>query len=374
MTTKAPRRTALALLAAGLLSSPLLADRAALRTEIDRTRAEVEGPGAGSFDRYGKPEIVSALGRFWVLAQAWTGEYLDAHPQASAREIEADLASLASEGDLKPSAVRLTDDAVVISIDWGFHGTVFVLSRAPRQPFKAAWDIRAEAAKDPHKPELAAWLATVPGVHAGPLGGRVLALPPTRSGRPRFLTDAVEHDRMGLSVPGQIGVWEWKGNEAVPELLQGYVTTGAPNAKLQDDRVLVPTKESTRMFFTCGSCQDPQGIWTLRVTPEGVEDLGHAFADPLVQFVDDLLDRVAHGRDATALASPSASAHLAETLAGIRERQGPGDTLGLGMLRGWKVQGPGDHRVVDLASDRAHLLLTVEQRAGKPYVTDARSE
>jgi len=367
MRSQIARRTAVALLAS-LLASPLLADRAALKAEVDHTRAEIDRAGEGSFTRYGEPETVRALDHFWVLIQTWTSEYLDAHPKASAREVEADLATLAQQGDLSPSAVRLTGDAVVIAIEWGFHGTVFAVSRALPQPFRVVWDIRAVAAKSPPDSELAGWAATVPGVHAGPLGGRVLALPPARSGRPRFLTDAIEHAGMGLSVPGQIGVWEWTGSEAIPKFLQSYLTTGGPDARLQGGRILVPTKESPRMFYTCGSCDDPQGTWTLRVTPDGVTDLGHSFADPLVQFVDDLLDRVAHGRDATALASHSARVHLTEILAGLREEEGPEDDLGLGMLMGWKVRKHGNRRVIDLETDRGRLLLTVGQRAGKPYV------
>src|SRR6478609_2000973 len=129
-------KIAAAFLAAGLLASPLLAERTALRAEIERTRAEIERSTEGRFDRYGDPETVRALGRFWALIQTWTGEYLDAHPGASAHEIEADLASLARKDDLSPSAVRLTGEAVVVAIDWDFQGTVFALSRTPPQPFK----------------------------------------------------------------------------------------------------------------------------------------------------------------------------------------------------------------------------------------------
>jgi hypothetical protein len=236
-----------------------------------------------------------------------------------------------------------------------------------------AWDLHAVAEKSPPDSALAGWAATVPGVHGGPLGGRVLALPPARSGRPRFLTNAIEHAGMGLEVPGQIGVWEWTGSEAVPEFLHGYTTTGGL-AKLQGNRILISTKESPRMFFTCGSCEDPTGTWTLRVTPDGVTDLGHSFADPLMPFVDDLLDRVAHHRDAQALASRSARERLAKVLAELQEEEKQGYLRGLGMLMGWKVRGRGNHRTVELETDWAHLILTVEQRAGKPYVTSVRSE
>src|SRR3954469_23475840 len=167
MRSQTARRTAVALLVAGLLASPLLADRAALKAEIDHTRAEIEGTGEGLFTRYGEPETARALGRFWVLIQTWTSEYLDAHPQASAREVEVDLAALARQGDLSPSAVRLTGDAVVIAIEWGFHGTVFAVSRALPQPFRVVWDIRAVAVEGPPDSELGGWAARMPGPRVG---------------------------------------------------------------------------------------------------------------------------------------------------------------------------------------------------------------
>jgi hypothetical protein len=233
------------------------------------------------------------------------------------------------------------------------------------------WDIRTPARQGSSQTELAAWAGIVPGIHGGPLGGRVLALPPTRSGRPRFLIEAIEHALMGLEVPGQISVWEWTGSEAVPEFIRGYVTTGMSGAKLRGDRIRIPTKESTRMFYTCGSCDEPQGAWTLRITPEGVTDLGHTFNEPLLKLADDLLDRVARHQDASSLASIAARASLAKILADARDQEEPEDNLGLGMLTDWKVHGRGDHRLLDLQTDRVHLLLTIRQRFGKDYVTAA---
>ena len=342
--------------------------RAQLLAEIHRTREEIERHHEGSIDRYAEPEYAREVGRFWALAERWTSEYLDAHPAASTREIEADLATLAN--DLRPSAVRLTGEAVAVSIEWAPHGIVFVVSRTPRHPFAVTWDIRAPAGKGPSRADLAAWAYVVPGIHRGPLGGRILALPPARSGRPRFLVEAIQHAALGLEVPGQISVWEWTGSEVILKFIRGYVTTlGASGAKLQGDRLRVPTKEATRMFYTCGSCEEPQGAWTLRITPEGVTDFGHAFDEPLLKLTDDLLDRVAHHQDASSLASAKARARLAEILADAREPEEPEDNLGLGMLMDWKVRVRGDHRLVELLTDRVHLLLTIRQRSGRAYVT-----
>jgi len=297
-----------------------------------------------------------------------------ARSQASAREILADLAPLAKAGEMEPSVVRLSGDAVVVSLDSSFQGTVFAVSRIPSHPFAVTWDIRTQPAIAWPDASLMPWVDTIPGVHGGPLGGRVLALPPQRSGRPRFLIEAFEHAGMGLEVPGQISVWEWTGSEAVPELIQDYLTTGGLNARLQGDRLRVRTKENLQRIYTCGSCDDPKGTWTLRITPDGVVDLGHTFDDPLVQFVDDLLDRVVRRRDASALASRSARARLAKIVDAERadeRRMGFEwyDSPRFGMIMSWKVRARGHRRVIDLETDDVHLLFTVAKRSGKPYVT-----
>jgi hypothetical protein len=366
-------RAILALLASALLASPLVAqapqDRAALRAEIDQTRKKIEDLEKGtSFEHYGEPESLVALGRFWTLLQQWTSKYLNAHPQATAREIEKDLNTLVNKEDLASSAARLSDDAVAVSLQWDFRGDVFVLSRTPPQPFAVTWTLRAQAAKSPPDERLSPWLGTEPLIHAGPLAGRVLPLPPSRSGRPRFLIIAIQQSGMGLDVPGQLSVWEWTGSEAVPQFIQDYSTTG-DGARIEGDRLLVSTKEDLKRFFSCGSCDDPADTWTLRITPDGLTDLGRAFHEPLLHFVDDLLDRTIRGQDTSAMASHSARARLAKIIDAERPEGSQGDDIRFGLIGGLKVRARGNHRVIDLQSDELHILLTVERRHGKPYVT-----
>ena len=179
------------------------------RAEIDQLRKRIEQLQQGSIDRYGEPEAVRAIGCLWTLTQAWTAEYLNAHPQASAREILADLAPLAKAGDLSPSVVRLKGDAVVVSLDSSFQGTVFIVSRTPPQPFAVTWDIRTQPAIDWPDASMMPWVDTVPGVHGGPLGGRVLALPPTPIG-PAAVPDrrhrARRHGTGGAGAARRLGV------------------------------------------------------------------------------------------------------------------------------------------------------------------------
>ena len=271
----------------------------------------------------------------------------------------------------------------MVSIAWGFYGDVFIVSRTPAHPFAVTWDLRALAEKGPPDGELAAWSYADPGIHSGPLGGRVLALPPTRAGRPRFLVDAFQQSEMGTEVPGQVSVWEWTGSEATPELIKTYVTTGGSGARLQGDRLLIHTKEMLQSLYTCGSCDDPHGTWTLRITPDGVTDLGHVLEQPLLKFVDDLLNGVIRHQDTSAAASPRARAKLEEVIAGLVQEYAEManglevpriEELQLGMMMNWKVVAArGKQRRIDLETDRTHLIFTVAQRAGKPYVVAVKA-
>jgi hypothetical protein len=386
MHVKTARRGAAWLLASALLSSSLAADEKP-RTELAQMKEQIVRCDDLSLHPPEDGETCDrALDRFWELMRQAAVDFLSAHPQTSVREIVADLGTRLEQDGLPPSAVRLGGDAVAVSIPWGFYGDAFIVSRASGEPFAVTWDLRALAEKGPPDGELAAWSYAEPGIHSGPLGGRVLALPPTRAGHPRFLIDAFQHAQMGLEVPGQISVWEWSGREATPELIKTFVTTGGSRARLRGDRVLIFTKEMLETLYTCGSCDDPQGIWTLRITPDGVTDLGHALDQPLLKFVDDLLERVVRSQDTSAVASPRARAKLEEVIAGLREeyvKMANGlevprvEELRLGMIMNWKVSVHGKQRRIDLETDRIHVIFTLAQRAGKPYVVavkDLQSE
>lgn len=213
----------------------------------------------------------------------------------------------------------------------------------------------------------------------GPLGGRVSPLPPARSGRARFLIQAIAHAGMGLAVSEQISVWEWTGSEAVPEFVKSYPTTDwRNNVVLAGDLLRIPTREITKIFYSCGTCDDPQGTWTLRVTPDGVTDLGHTFKEPLLKAADDLVDRLAHGVDASSLAAAEVIAQLEEMIGQMQadarsrpEERAETDKDPEKSLRGmmtWRVRTAGGHRVLDISNDSMmHLLLTFEKRGGADY-------
>jgi hypothetical protein len=366
-------------------SAALERDRVRLRVDFDRTQAELDSYANCCFERYRSRDYKQALARSWALVERWTTGFLDVHPRAAGAEVAADLATLAAKRKaFTPSAVRLAGregdvSAVVVSIEGEPAGTFFVVARDAAGRFAVAWSIRPVAEKNAAAGnELGEWAWTTPAGHGGPLGGRVSPLPPARSGRARFLTQAIAHAGFGLDVPQQIGVWEWTGSEAVPELLEDYPTTDYRlDLALAGDLLRIPTKENTRIFYSCGSCDDPVGTWTLRVTPDGVTDLGHTFKEPLLKSADDLVDRLARGQDASSLAAPAVIARLEDLIAELREDTQPRREKGAAAgadpeegLRGmmdWQVRTSSGHRILDISNESMHLLLTFEKRGGADY-------
>jgi hypothetical protein len=356
---------------------------AALLAEIEKVQAEVLSFQNGPIDWYERPEYKRALARLWTLVERWTVEFLQSHPAADGVAIEADLAKLAAKIEwFSPSAVRLetrSGAVAVVAVEAGFSGgTFFVVSSAQIDRTAAAWSIRPMAERNfALRNELGAWAFVVAGFHDGPLGGRVLPLPAARSGRPRFLIDAITHPTMGLERPGQVSVWEWTGSEAEPEFIQNYWTVGAVNrVEREGDLLRIATKEQPKVFYSCGSCDEPKGIWTLRVTPDGVSDLGHAYEEPLLAMADELIARVARGEDASSLATSKVIARLTDFVQQLRkdreetaahdsqqanEPPNPYDSV-FSMLGSWRVSTSGSHRVLDLATDDWHLELTFEKR------------
>jgi hypothetical protein len=393
---------ALATMAPGAPGAPVPMDPPASRTTlaaaIDAAHARVASYQDGPVDRYELPEYRQALAELWTLLERRALGFLQARPAADGAAIAADLASLANKSKwFEPSAVRLGTGrgaAAVVAIDAGFSGgTFFVVSAGQIDRSAAAWSIRNLAEKNfARHNDLGAWAFLVAGVHDGPLGARVLPLPDARSGCPRFLIDAVTHPSMGLDMPGQVSVWEWTGSQAKPEFIQSYWTTvEVGGLERHGDLLRVPTKELTKTFYSCGSCDDPKGTWTLRLTPDGVSDLGHAYDEPLLGAADELLARVARREDASALAAARVVARLTSFVRELRQdraqeaaqlrRQGgaqesepasapPDPYDGVrSMLGPWKVSARGNRRVLDLATDDWHLRLTFEKRGTAYYAT-----
>jgi hypothetical protein len=172
----------------------------------------------------------------------------------------------------------------------------------------------------------------------------------------------------GGTFPAQISIWEWDGHELKCLFIKSYLvsleTTGG--SALKGDRLELHTKEDFKRFYSCGDCPDPQAVWTLRITPDGVEDLGRRYlTPPELGAADELVDRMARHRDVSDLAPLMVIRRLSQAL----EEYGI-DESGRYMLDSYNVEPQGSRTVLHLrAIDFPPLDLTFENRAGHLFAT-----
>lgn len=320
----------------------------------------------------------------WREVGSWVSLFLDAHPGATAEAVFAaamselnardsddlgDVALEESRYDLHATALRLDGDspAYVVAADFGNCGTFFVVGREAHGPYRMLWDVKRAAAQHAAAgDQLAYWAYYGSAWGDGPLVGQVWPLPIDAHGRPRFYVSAYAAALAGGTSSFQLSIWSWDGREARPLLAEGYLASfDTPRGVAFDGSVLrVATKESFKTFYSCGQCAEPVGDWRVRVTPEGVEDLGRRHVVPELQLADELYDRLGRGESAAELATPAVIAALTEEM---------GEDL-RGMLMGWSLHRKGEaaELCLSILDGAGTYVFTIVQRHGRPYVTGVR--
>lgn len=317
------------------------------------------------------PEFAKSLNRAWPLVGEASAAYLRTHPAATAKDLAAAVQQLngakCSQKDEPCRSYTLTADAVPLG-----NGTFVVLASYPQSAAffvvsksGVLWNIKDVAARHYAKrDEIGYWAWIEFPFGDGPMIGRIGSLPPTRSGHPRFYVDGQGAALAGGTYRQQISVWEWEGRTAVPEIIQSYwVSVQTDPNELRNGEFRIPIKGTYKTFYSCGQCAEPRVVWTLQVTPDGVRDLGKKHVVPELQQLDELFDRVLHGRSTRELASPRVAAALRKNFAGVHDR--------LGMLGSWSVKGT----VFDFQFDSddvrcGNLRFTVEKRPNGLYFSD----
>lgn len=343
------------------------------------------------------------LKRGWDLAGEWAADYIEMHPHASALELKNIFQGFAPEpkgvkskyGDfLEYPNYCFTGSA--ISIGPAIHvvkatyfrdsstGTFMVVARGGDGHLHALWNIKDVAIKHyAQQDEIGRWAHLVSRhYYNGPLDvSKLLPIYPAANGHPRFAVDAYQ-SADGGTILAQLSIWEWDGLEAQPLLLQVYQYAADYGSLQFDGKTLrIKTKEEPETFFSCGMCPEPRGIWTLRITPNGVQDLGHRFQKPEFQWADELLLRAQNREDAKDLATQSA---IEAVQAQIRERQKEIDAepkepeekheteYYWGMLGGLRVFQRGKEGSFQLDLDEAQFTFKYVMRGTEPYFTDVQ--
>jgi len=278
-----------------------------LRSEHQRVLDELNvKESTGRTLDFDDPRIPPLLRRGWDLAGAWAAAYLEAHPTPSAHDLERifDGFALAPKGtksqygnfieytsySLRGGAFRIAPSVYVVQASYGVKfltGTFMVVARNRAGHFEALWNIKQLAEKHyAQKDKIGRWMYLVrESYYSGPLSvGRLLSVPSSTDGHPRFLVDAFQSADGGTQ-GAQLSIWDWDGAEARPLLVDWYDYVAGNFGALRFDgtTVRIPTKESLGILFSCGACDEPQGLWKVRITSNGVTNLGHRFVNPELQ-------------------------------------------------------------------------------------------
>ena len=328
------------------------------------------------------------LSEGWKLAGQWAGAWFDLHPKPSADNLLNLFVSFtpppadpqvydpnfpgayAMEG----SASKIDTDTYVVRAVYEESqsaiatSTFFVVGRDANGHFLPKWSVKPLAQQHYRsKDEIGLWafLGSCAYYCGSLVVQEVLPLPPTSSGQSRFAVDAFQATN-GSTLVKQLSVWQWNGFVAKNLVIKSY------NLYIDEDRdidvvgnfVSIPTKESTDSFSSLGCCAEPRGVWILRIEPDRIQDLGHHFLQPQIQWADRLLtESRAKSPHAASLASPSVVAFLRKT-----------DFDGI-MIDRCNVLSSGKKGEFEISfAEGVKLRLAYRLRTGQPYFTDIRFE
>jgi hypothetical protein len=348
------------------------------------------------------PRIPPLVNKGWGLAGAYAAQYLEYFPTASRRELESIFAGFAPpphgsrsrygnflEYDgyaFRGSAIRISPSLYVVQASYGVEfltSTFMIVGRNREGHFQELWNIKEVAAEHyAQRDEIGRWQHLVRrAYYNGPLAVRkVLAFSPAANGHPRFLVDAYQ-GADGGTILAQLSIWEWDGAQATPLLVELYqYAADFRGFRFNGKTLQIATKEETGTFFSCGMCQQPRGIWTLKITPAGVENLGRRFLQPEVQWADELLAKVGKGADTTNIADPKVVGILRAKTDQIKTEHAPVDKstssgtmkFSWGMLGQCHVLRRGQSGSFDLDLDEGRLHFSYVLRNGRPYFTRVR--
>jgi hypothetical protein len=337
------------------------------------------------------PGVPELLKKGWGLAGAWAAAYFENYPTPSKRELEHIFDSFAPEprgvkseyGDFREyhdhnfsgSAVRIGDAIYVVEASYFSNnstGTFMVVARNHDGHFQALWNIKDLAEKHhAQRDEIGRWVHLVRrAYYNGPLNvDKILPLSPAANGHARFLVNAYQ-SADGGTILAQMSVWEWDGAEAKPMLMKLYQYAADFGGFSFDGRtVRVSTKEELGTIFSCGMCPEPRGVWAVRITPDGIHDLGHRFLTPEIQWADELLSKIEKGEDTTNLAEAKVVAALEAKTEDLESDSSRQRKFSWGMLGQCRILRRGQRGAFELALDEGRLRLSYVLRNGRCYFT-----
>jgi hypothetical protein len=336
-------------------------------------------------------EEQAALGAMWQATQDWTIAWLAGHPDWSLDRRRSALLNwnVNNLNRVAPAdIIQLRRGLYAFFAQYGEMGNVFLVEQRPGR-FAVVWDIRNA---DPGAfPILKAWRTdhdngacrTADDTWAdqcGPLFANVIVpLPPDEKGRARFYLNATYAQAAETTVGAQLSVWSLDGTMPKIQWAKNYAYNFEDvSLKLDGTLLKVRTTDWWHTIYACGSCVGRQMDWTLRIRPDGVDDLGMKPVVPEMDAFDQLAWAVFQKRDARDLATPEVIALMKKSVGDEKaalddldkdHALGP-DYFSFSMLAGFEVRQVSGGTELCVITDEVGLRVRFERRGERLFATD----
>ena len=313
--------------AIGLLSISAAGQMPAERYQEAKHQLEIHSPNQDFLDD-DSPAAVQALADMWRASADAVINLLGQQPGATTQQISLVLCKLdGPSADCKggngpaPDVIQLGPQLFVAALFSGEVGTVFVVGPRSGKP-TLLWSIENSApqAADP-RGLLGAWKLDRAGGKCretksehkpgtcGPLYAALGLLTPDSNGHPRFYISAGYAQIMGATIGKQASVWRWAGDRADLLWIDWYdfMIDQRLGDHFKEGILSFGEKEEFRSFFACGSCDGRAVMQRLRITPDGVDNLGKQSTMPELDLIDELFWRLSEGKSTANIATPQVS-------------------------------------------------------------------
>jgi len=341
------------------------------------------------------PAETAALETIWKGSQAWAVAYLNANPGITLEKLRTELLNRHGNGQAGPAPVgvfALKPGLYAFFAQYGEMGNVFLVRKQDNR-FAVVWDIRdADATQFPI---LQAWrldqandaCRAADDTYSGKCGplfaNDIKLLPPDDQGRLRFSLEATYAQAAETTVGGQLSIWSLEGGVPKLQWSKKYAYNFEDVSwHMQGQLLKIRATDWWHMFFACGTCIGRQMNWTIRIRPDGIDDLGMVPVLPELDAVDALFTRVWKHQQADELATPEVLAAAAKMIARLQEDDAAmakenhdtadPDYLSYGMLSGDpKAAVIRKNREVCLVTDASGpIRIKFERRAGQLFATE----
>jgi hypothetical protein len=307
------------------------------------------------------PESPKLLARQWSLAGEWVAAWLNAHPHVGSEGVKAALAKLANSPASQHSWVEPSPEDLALNattfvvVAPSPIGNVFIVSKSG-DDYRVAWSTaQVQEAGGKSAEALAAWRAENAHLGVGSVQPAELAILPTDAkGHARFYIVGIHSQGGGSTIGEQISLWVWDGVTALPQLTRNYAVyvDQAVGTRIEGDLLKVQQKKFFRTLSSGVDSPERQTDWIVRITPDGMKEVGEKSLVPELDAVDELFYRVINGKSASDIAAPAAIV----AAKGVVDSERTGESEkewkafpNLGMIDGWSVTKNKDGGVLCLA-------------------------